>query len=254
MSNLVNSVYFLSDLHFGVSSPDEERRKQELFVALMDEVAARASALYIVGDLFDFWFEYKHVIPRGYHDVLSALGRVAAAGIPVYYFLGNHDFAAGASFNKDLGLTMVPRDMVAVHDGKRFYLYHGDGLALHDTGYRILKKIIRNPFSLMLFRALHPGIGFALASFFSKKSRDYTSAKSYGERDGMVLFAGEKIAQGMDYVVMGHRHLPTLLPIADGMYVNPGDWMKHYSYAVFADGRMTIMTIADGVPQQLLPA
>ena len=251
MSEYSKPVYFLADVHFGVSSGSREFRKRELFLALLQEIESRAHALFIVGDLFDFWFEYRHVVPRGYHQILAALERAVRAGVKVTYLLGNHDFAVADSFSSDLGIAVVPDDFEFEYAGKKFYLYHGDGLAQHDAGYRIMKKIIRHPISKGAFRFLHPDLGFSLASFFSKKSRDYTGAKNFGEVDGMIALAQRKISEGCDYVIMGHRHIPAHTPIGSGAYINLGDWMKHFTYAVFEDGRMKVMSVADGVSQQI---
>ena len=254
MSEYNKPVYFLSDVHFGVSSGNLEFRKQQLFVALLQEIESRAHSLFIVGDLFDFWFEYKHVVPRGYHQILAALERSVHAGVKVTYLMGNHDFAIAESFSSDLGITVLPDDHTFEYAGKKFYIYHGDGLAQYDAGYRIMKKIIRHPISKGAFRLLHPDLSFSLASFFSKKSRDYTGTKNYGEFDGMLSRAQKKIAEGCDFVIMGHRHIPAFRPIGDGAYINLGDWMKHFTYAVFEDAEMKVMSVADGYSQQIFPS
>jgi UDP-2,3-diacylglucosamine hydrolase len=251
MNTIDKPIYFLSDVHLGVSTKSVEFRKQQLLLALLREVEAKAHALYIVGDLFDFWFEYTHVIPRGYHLILAALHRLVLVGVEVTYLHGNHDFAAGNAFVKDMGIKVLPDDHTFECDGKKFYLFHGDGLAQHDAGYRILKKIIRHPLSKAAFRLLHPDFSFSLASFFSKKSRDYTGTKRYGEIDGMLEFAQNKMKAGFDFVIMGHRHIPARTVIGNGVYINLGDWMRHFSYAVFKEGKMELMTMADGDPQPL---
>lgn len=239
-------VFFLSDVHLGVGEPAEERRKLTLLIALLERIRSESAVLYIVGDLFDFWYEYRSVVPRGYHRLFQALEDLRGAGGTVTYLAGNHDFAIGEFFSSDLGVHVVRDDLAVEHGGKHFYLFHGDGLAVRDGGYRFLKRVLRSPLSQGAFRLLHPDLGFGLARRFSHSSRDYTSGKDYGETDGMRLEAARRIADGADYVVMGHRHVPQLQPINGGIYVNLGDWIRHFTYAVFADGELALYTMING--------
>lgn len=235
-------IYFISDVHLGIGDREAERRRKERLVAFLEEVENFASHLYIVGDLFDFWYEYRSVIPRGYHDILAQLGRIRRGGIGVDYLRGNHDFGAGDFFAKELGIPVWEHDLRVEWAGKRFYLYHGDGLAEKDGGYRILKKIMRNRASRWAFRWIHPDLGIRLAHASSDKSRNYTAAKDYGEKDGMAREAERRIAEGFDYVIMGHRHKPVLRPIGAGVYVNLGDWITHFSYALFDGAELKLLT------------
>lgn len=239
-------LYFLSDVHLGVGSPTVEARKQELLLQLLHDMRNDASGLYIVGDLFDFWYEYAHVVPRGMHTVLAALESLARA-VPIVYLAGNHDFAIGSTFT-DMGIRVERDDVSFDHAGARFWVHHGDGLALRDGGYRALKRVLRNPLSQWGFRWLHPDVGFGLARAFSHGSRDYTSSKDFGEHDGMLLEAGRRIASGADVVVMGHRHRPSLTPVGSGLYVNLGDWITHFTYAVHDTDGMHLMTMKNGHP------
>lgn len=239
-------VYFISDIHLGVGGADEERRKLGLLLALLDEVANESGDLYIVGDLFDFWYEYRSVVPRGYHALYTALERLRRAGSTVAYLAGNHDFAIGDFFSVDLGVTVVRDDLTFTAQGRRFYLFHGDGLAVKDGGYRLLKRVLRSPLSQRLYRALHPDLGFGLARRFSHTSRDYTSGRDFGESDGMRAAAERRIAAGADVVIMGHRHVPRLEQIGSGVYVNLGDWIGHYTYAVCRDGDIALYTMRQG--------
>lgn len=245
-------LYFLSDVHLGVASPQVEAAKQARLLALLDLIHSDASGLYIVGDLFDFWYEYAHVVPRGMHGILAAL-ETLARNIPVVYLAGNHDFAIGSTFT-DMGIRIERDDIWFDHAGARFWVHHGDGLALRDGGYRALKRVLRNPLSQWGFRWLHPDIGFRLAHAFSHGSRDYTSSKDFGEHDGMLLEAERRIAAGADIVVMGHRHRPILTPVGSGLYVNLGDWITHFTYGVHAQGTMRIMTMKNGHPAPFLEA
>lgn len=226
-------IYFISDVHLGFGSSDEEKIKEQRLLALFDEIALRGNHLYIVGDLFDFWFEYQTVLPKGYHRILTALQNLVEQGITINYLAGNHDFAIGKYFERELRISVSQNEHRVVWNKKKFYLYHGDGLAPGDGGYRIVKKILRNRLSQWCFRWIHPDIGVRIARFFSHTSRDYTSAKNYGEVDGMSVEAEKIINQGYDFVIMGHQHAPRIERIGRGTYVNLGDWIHHFTYAIF---------------------
>lgn len=239
----MNAVYFISDVHLGIGDAAHEHTKTARLLRLLDAMRSDARRLIIGGDLFDFWFEFKSVIPRGYHGILTAIETLVRSGTRVSYLRGNHDFAIGEFFSRDLGVEIVDADFAFSEEGTRFWVYHGDGLSQKDGGYRILKKIIRSRPARSGFRILHPDLGFWLARLFSSSSRDYTSVKYYGETDGMYLEAERRIRAGADYAVMGHRHVPLKTRIGGGWYVNLGDWLTHYSYAVWRDGEMTLHTI-----------
>ena len=242
-------LYFVSDVHLGVGESAEEERKLSLLLRLLDDVIAERAHLYIVGDLFDFWYEYRSVVPRGYHRLYAAFEALRNTGSDVVYLAGNHDFAIGEFFSRDLGMTVVRDDFEFTAHGRRFYLFHGDGLALRDGGYRMLKRVLRSPLSQRLYRLLHPDLGFGLARRFSHGSRDYTSGRDYGEHDGMRLEAERRIAAGVDVVIMGHRHLPRREQIDGGLYINLGDWIRHYTYAVCRDGDVALYTIRQGLQE-----
>lgn len=249
-SSSIPPVYFLSDVHLGVSDADTESRKLSLLLALLARIRESGGSLYIVGDLFDFWYEYRAVVPRGYHRLYAALEDLPAAGIPVTYLAGNHDFAIGAFFSEDLGITVLRDDVRFEAGGTRFYVYHGDGLAPRDGGYRALKRVLRSPLAQWGFRLLHPDFGFALARRFSHTSRGYTSGKDYGEKDGMRMEALRRFKEGTDIVVMGHRHVPLREELGGGIYVNLGDWIQHFTYAVFRDGDIALYTMIHGFEEQ----
>jgi UDP-2,3-diacylglucosamine hydrolase len=237
---LISPISFISDIHLGVGNAADEHLKRKLFVQLTDRIRADRGSLCIVGDLFDFWYEYRSVIPRHSHTILTAIERLTSDGLPVVYIAGNHDFAIGDVFACDLGVQVVQNDLYATCDGKRFYIFHGDGLAPNDQGYLLLRRLLRAGWSQTLFRVLHPDIGFFLARRFSRDSRDHTSRKFFGETDGMRIEAQRRIAGGADYVVMGHRHVPIREQLDNGVYVNLGDWITHFSYAVFEHGDISL--------------
>jgi len=234
------SVYFFSDVHLGLGSGEEERRKEDRLLGFLRTVLPQCRELFILGDLFDFWFEYRTVIPRGFHRTLSALQEYTDNAIPVRYLTGNHDFWMADFFETELGVTLYREPFECVVDGKRLFLHHGDGLAQRDTGYRMIKPLLRNRFNIWLYRWLHPDLGVPLARGSSRSSRRYTGQKDYGETDGMVDFAQRKINEGYDYVVMGHRHHPCFMAMGRGAYVNLGDWISAHTYAVMNNGTMKL--------------
>lgn len=236
------SVFFFSDVHLGVQSPEEERAKVRRVLAFLDHVLRNGEELFILGDLFDYWFEYRYVVPRGHHHVLSRLAQLVENGVTVRYLVGNHDFWLKDFFPDELGIPVYTEPLAVERRGRRLYLHHGDGLALKDTGYRILKAVLRNRVSMFLFSLLHPTIASWLARSSSKKSRQYTGNKDYGETDGMIRFAAEKTAEGYDAVLMGHRHVPADMPAGTGRYINLGDWMQHNTYAELTDDALELKT------------
>ncbi len=231
-------VYFISDIHLGAPALSEEfetKRRKEL-LKFLDEVGRNAGRLTIVGDLFDFWYEYKYVIPKNYFWLYARLKELVDGGIRVDYIAGNHDFFLGEFFSASLGLKVYQDGFSEEMNGKRLLVIHGDGLAVKDAGYRLLKRVLRKGLTRSLIRWIHPDLGFHLARVFSKKSREYTSNKDFGESDGMMTFARKKIDEGYDFVIMGHNHMPRCEHLGKGVYINLGDWLKNFTYGIF-DGK-----------------
>ncbi|MBI4810111.1 MAG: UDP-2,3-diacylglucosamine diphosphatase, partial [Ignavibacteriales bacterium] len=193
-----------------------------------------------VGDLFDAWIEYRTVIPKGFHRILAKLDELSAKGISIHFLAGNHDCWYRDYFQNEIGMKTYHEPFHITVDGKKIFIHHGDGLAKNDAGYRILKKIVRNKFSIWLFSWLHPDLGLKLARSSSKTSRGHSSNKHYGEEDGMLKFAREKIHEGFDYVIMGHRHVPIMKDFDHGTYINLGDWITHNRYAKLENGSLTL--------------
>jgi UDP-2,3-diacylglucosamine hydrolase len=234
------AVYFLSDVHLGLGPPAEEKAKEDNLLAFLESIRPDTEALYILGDLFDFWFEYKTVIPKGFHRTLAALQSFTDRGIPVHFLVGNHDFWMGDFFTHELGIIVHRQPFETTIGTHRIYLHHGDGLSARDLGYRILKPILRNRLSMVLYRWLHPDLGVRLARGSSRASRDHTSTKDFGEDAGMIAHAREKIEQGATIVVMGHRHKPKQVSVGSGTFVNLGDWISHNTYGELANGAFAL--------------
>ncbi len=228
------TAFFVSDLHFGLLSRDEEKERERKFVEFLEFAKENADKLFIVGDLFDYWFEYKRVIQKGYFRIFTALQNLTEAGIEVHYIIGNHDFMHRDFFEKDLGVKVYEDPIDIVLEGKRFFIAHGDGLVANDLGYKILKKILRNKTAQKLYSILHPDFGIWLASSSSKKSRNFTTEKSYGETDGMFEAAKKIINKGFDYVIFGHSHIKKEETFKGGKYYNLGTWLKKSYYGKFS--------------------
>ncbi|MDD8017618.1 MAG: UDP-2,3-diacylglucosamine diphosphatase [Bacteroidota bacterium] len=230
----MKNIFFFSDVHLGLQDKQHEKEKEKRVLSFLSHVEEHGEQLFIVGDLFDYWFEYAYVIPRGYHHIISKLGMLVEKGITVRYIAGNHDFWLRDFFPNELGIPVYKDPFGIELRGKKFFFHHGDGLALNDTGYRILKKILRSRINIFLYSQLHPNWTAPLAHGSSHKSREYTGGKDFGETDGMLLFAKEKIiTEKYDYVIMGHRHKPMEQKIENGVYFNLGDWISYNTYAEF---------------------
>jgi UDP-2,3-diacylglucosamine hydrolase len=229
-------TYFISDVHLGLGTKEEERAKEDRLLSFLSSILPTAENLFIVGDLFDFWFEYRTVIPKGFHRTLAAIEQFTARGTAVHYLVGNHDCWMGDFFSQELKVSVYSKPYETSIGGKRIFLHHGDGLAMNDLGYRLIKPVLRNRLNIWLYRWLHPDIGVRLARGSSRTSRDYTSNKEYGEEDGMIRYATEKIRKGIDIVIMGHRHQARYLQIDRGAYINLGDWITQNTYAEMIDG------------------
>lgn len=237
--------YFISDLHLGIADKETETYKQDLFVKLLKRIEIDAKTLFILGDLFDYWFDYKRVIPKEFFRVLASLYDFRAKGIPVIYLMGNHDFGHNGFFEEELNIEVIKDDIDIEIEGKKFFLSHGDGKTYYDKPYLFLRSILRNPISQWLYRKLHPDFAINLASSSSKKSRDHTSKKYYGEIEGMDDFAKNKIESGFDYVVMGHRHIAKIINYDKGIYINIGDWIKKPTMVVFDGNNIKLLNVED---------
>lgn len=233
-------VYFISDAHLGLGPKHIERAKEERLLSFLDHIQTDATHLFILGDLFDAWIEYRHVIPKGYHRVLAKLDELVRQGIVVHYLVGNHDFWIRDYFHDEIGMKTHMSAFDIDVNGQKIFLHHGDGLSHNDTGYKILKKILRNRFSVWLYSLVHPDIGVSLARSSSRSSRKRTSTKDFGEQDGMMEFAQRKIEEGYDLVVMGHMHKPIYHEFGSGIYINLGDWITHNTYAEINGTQVTL--------------
>jgi UDP-2,3-diacylglucosamine hydrolase len=232
---------FISDIHLGLQSKEQENEKEMLLVRFLKFAGENCKELYIVGDLFDYWFEYKRVYQKGFFRTLTALQDLTRAGIKVHYFIGNHDFMHGNFFRDEIGVELHEDGIEKTINGKRFYIAHGDGLVKNDFGYNMLKKVLRNKTLQMFYSFIHPDLGVGLASRTSKSSREYTSKKDYGEVDGLFDAAKRKIDIGYDYVLFGHLHKRIYEKYREGYYINLGSWLSAPCYGIFKDNKFEIV-------------
>ncbi len=234
-----NKIYFISDAHLGAPDYESSLKREKLLVQWLDQVKQDATEIYLLGDIFDFWFEYKSVVPKGYVRLLGKIAEITDAGIPVHYFTGNHDMWIFTYFEKELGVTMYRKPIERVINGKLLFIAHGDGLGPADYGYKFLKKIFSSNVCQKLFSWIHPGIGTSLALYLSRKSRIANGAKDeiyLGEdKERLIIFCKDKIkTKPYNFFIFGHRHLPLDIKIGpDSQYINIGEWVKSFSYAVF---------------------
>lgn len=237
-----DNVYFISDVHLGLESKEREAVKEQKLVDLLYAIKDKAKTLYVVGDLFDYWFEYRRVYQKGYFRTFTALQDLTRSGTEVHFIIGNHDFMHRDFFSKDLGIVVHEDPVSTVIDGKRFFIAHGDGLVANDVGYKILKKVLRNKFFQSLYSLIHPDIGIWLASGSSKSSRKYTAQKDYGEQDNMFISAQNYIEKNYDYVIFGHSHRKAVLVHKHGFYINLGSWLEEPCYGIFHNQKFEVLT------------
>ena len=231
-------IYFISDVHLGAPALKNNAERERLFVKWLDEIKSDAAVLFLMGDIFDYWFEYKRVVPRGFTRTLGKIAEIADSGIPVHFFTGNHDIWVFDYLPSELGIQVHYKEMRITLAGKKFFLAHGDGLDPYDTGYHFLKKVFTNRFFQWLFARVHPNVGIKIAHEWSKKSRlDKGMGDGFKgpEKEGLFVFANSVLEkEEIDYFIFGHRHLLLDLPIGNySHYINLGDWINHFSYGVF---------------------
>ncbi|MEA1787259.1 UDP-2,3-diacylglucosamine diphosphatase [Arenibacter sp. GZD96] len=235
-------IYFASDNHLGAPNASESRPREKRFVSWLDSIKADAGAIFLLGDLFDFWFEYKTVVPKYFTRTLGKLAELSDAGIPIYYFVGNHDLWMDGYFEEELHITVFHKPQQFSFNNTSFFMGHGDGLGPHDKGYKRMKKVFTNPVAKWFFRWLHPDLGVKLAQYLSVKNKLISGDADIQflgeEKEWLVSYAKRKLEQQhYDYFVFGHRHLPLEIALNEkSTYVNLGDWITYFTYAVF-DGK-----------------
>ncbi len=243
-----SKIYFASDQHFGAPTAAASFPREQKFIAWLETIKKDADAIFLLGDLFDFWFEYKTVVPKGFVRVLGKLAELRDAGIPIYFFVGNHDLWMGDYFTKELNIPVYHDNQEFTFNGKSFLIGHGDGKGPGDKGYKRMKKIFTHPISKWLFNWLHPDIGVKLAQYLSVKNKLISGAEDVKflgkENEWLVQYCNRKLnSKHYDFFVFGHRHLPLEIELTStSKYVNLGDWIGYFTYGVFDGESMKLET------------
>jgi UDP-2,3-diacylglucosamine hydrolase len=260
-------IYFASDFHLGVPDYEKSLEREKRIVRWLNSIENDCEELFLLGDVFDFWFEYKTVVPRGFVRLLGKLAEMSDKGIPIHYFTGNHDMWTFDYLTKELNVKLhrepIEREFITSTppgtSSKKFYIGHGDGLGPGDYGYKFIKKIFASKVCQWLFARLHPNLGVGIANYFSRKSRIATGTvdETYHgeEKEWLVIHSKELLAKKhFDFLIFGHRHLPLDISLTPTLskgegenptlsrYINLGDWVKYNTYAVFDGETMELKT------------
>ena len=237
--NNKKKIYFASDNHLGAPDYNSSLEREKHFVRWLDFIKKDAKEIFLLGDLFDFWFEYKKVVPKGFVRVLGKIAEISDNGIPIHYFVGNHDLWMNDYFQKELRVKVYrkPKDFNIMN--KTFYIGHGDGLGPYDKGYKIMKKVFTNSFVKFLYRIIHPDIGIGIGEYFSRKNKILSGEKDINflgdDKEWLAKYSRKKLEEKhRDYFIFGHRHLPIQIELnQNSKYINLGDWISHFTYGVF---------------------
>jgi len=231
-------IYFLSDFHLGAPNHEASLEREKIIVQFLEEVRQDASTIFIVGDMFDFWYEYRQVVPKGFVRLLGKLAELTDAGIAIHFFVGNHDMWMKDYLQKELNIPVYFEPRAFEFNHRKFLVGHGDGLGPGDRGYKALKKVFRNPVCQWLFGILPPAVGMGLANYSSRKSRQATGKHEevfMGEQNEWLITYCKEVLRNehYDYLIFGHRHLPIDYALNGSRYINLGDWIRYFTYAVF---------------------
>jgi UDP-2,3-diacylglucosamine hydrolase len=235
-------LFFASDFHLGAPDWEKSKVREKKIIRWLDSIQEEAAAIFLVGDIFDFWFEYREAIPKGYIAFISKISQLRDQGIPILFFTGNHDLWMGDYFTKELGIPVYTHPIELSVEGKKILVGHGDGLGPGDNFYKLLKKVFTNPFAQWLFKWLHPDLGIRLAKAWSGHSRITNTEKNenhfLGEREWLWSYCKELNSKNPhDFYIFGHRHLPLELPVGEkSIYFNLGEWVTQHTYLEF-DGK-----------------
>ena len=238
-------VYFSSDQHFGAPSYESSKKREEIFLNWLNFIEKDAGALFLLGDLFDFWFEYSKVVPKGFVRILGKLANISDKGIPIYFFVGNHDLWMNDYFTKELNIKVFFSPQEFTINEKSFLIGHGDGIGPGDYGYKRMKKIFTNPIMKTFFRWIHPDLGVKLAQYLSINNKliSGNDDRKYNGPENEIIFQyviKKNKEKFRDFYVFGHRHLPLEIPLNESRYINLGDWITHFTYAEFSDKNFSI--------------
>ena len=241
-----NKIYFASDFHLGVPSLQSSLAREKKICRWLDEIKKDAAEIYLVGDIFDFWYEYKYTIPKGTTRLLGKIAEISDSGIPIHFFVGNHDLWMNDYFTEELNVQVHHHPIEKIFNGKTFYIGHGDGLGPGDTMYKFLRKIFASSVCQWLFSRLHPNLAFYIAKKSSKRSRVITGTSDEkflgNENEWLFLYCRDYLkTKAVDYFIFGHRHLPLDLNVDNkARYINLGEWLNYCTYAVFDGNELSL--------------
>lgn len=256
MPQAAKYLYFASDFHLGAPDAQKSAAREKALLTWLNHIEESAHSIFLLGDIFDFWFEYKSVVPKGYVRLLGKLAQMSDNGIHIHFFKGNHDMWMFDYFQQEIGVQLHNDAYQFEYEGKRFYLHHGDGLGPGDYKYKFLKLFFRSRLCQWMFARLHPNFGIGLASFLSRRSRAKGGKKDQvyngPAQEWLFQFVKEQEVSEpqQDYYLFGHRHLPLVLPVGTAKYFNTGDWLKYYTFAVFDTKELHLMKWENG---QMIP-
>ncbi len=238
-------VYFASDFHLGAPDAATSLVRERRIVRWLDAVAPDAAAIYLLGDIFDFWFEYKHAIPRGFSRLQGKLAELSDAGLPIIIFTGNHDMWMFGYFTQEMGIPVLRREVSQRIGNHVFHIGHGDGLGPKDHSYKLLKRVFTSAAAQWLFARLHPNFGIGLANKWSRHSRLQNGAADatyFGEDEWLLQYCRAlEVRTHHDYYVFGHRHLPLDVAVGPGSrYLNLGEWVNYCSYGMYDGDKMEL--------------
>lgn len=243
MPSLPARAVFVSDLHLGTHYTGAREDRELLFERFLREQEGRISHLFLLGDVFEFWMEYRHFIPKHQFGILAALYRLRASGVEIHYVGGNHDFNLGTFFADTLGIVTHDGPFEAAIQGKRVILLHGDGMDPADKAYRLVRKVLRSRWANFLWKLLHPDLGMHIALGVGKTSRDQNHGITSNEKAARYEAAARTmLRQGYDMVIHGHIHLGFVKQLPEGVYVNTGEWVKRLEYVEMEGGETALKT------------
>lgn len=242
-------IYFASDFHLGSPNEITSKTREQRIIKWLDEIKDTAQTIFLVGDIFDFWYEYKRAIPKGFVRFQAKIAELTDAGIQVYFFIGNHDMWMFDYFEKELGVTIIREEVELIIENKSFLIGHGDGLGPNDKMFKFIKYFFRSKLCIKLFGFIHPNIGIGIANFWSRSSRkkgDKHPDEYLGDQEWILQHCKEQeVLKHHDFYIYGHRHL--LIDVEfnndSSRYINLGHWFELGQFAKFDDQKLEIIPI-----------
>lgn len=254
---MAKKIYFISDVHLGLYPPERSKEREKILVKWLDSVKHDMAELYLMGDIFDFWHEWKRVVPRGFTRFLGKLSELSDNGVKITQFIGNHDIWIYDYLSDEIGLELHKKPVVKEINGLKFFLAHGDGLGPDDTAFKMLRWFFHNPFLQWAFKRLHPNFSMGLGLGWSKKSRYAKGIVAEGyrgdDKEWQTIFAAEKLKNNhYDFFIFGHRHIPSDIKIGNARVINLGDWILNFTYGVLEEQDFQVRSIYEDIDKKIM--